>query len=378
MRNGDFSEVAAAYSSFRLYNPYTGSAGGVGREQFPNYTIPGNLISPQAKDVFPYYPLPNTTKDLNSNQIADDYNYLRTQYQHRDNYDLKLTYQRTQSHSIWAKFSMLDNEGTGDNFILGFENPSLGDTRIYVGGIGHTWTLSPTLVLDGNFGYLQIEPDGDRPRLRHQLQHRARDPGRQRRLRALHRPAHLRQHLLHRRHAELDAALPHGEELDVQHGHHQGPAQARDPRRLRLRPPRAEPLPGRVRPLRPEGRLRLQRQHDRLARLHVAGLEQLRRLPARASQLLLEGLPGDPDDRAREPVRVLRPRPLERHREADPQPRPAHGVLPADDARGQRHRAAGPQHLDAAHGRPRRRARGRRASTSRRCTSPRAWAPCTA
>ena len=28
--------------------PYTGGAGGVGREQFPNYTIPGNLISPIA------------------------------------------------------------------------------------------------------------------------------------------------------------------------------------------------------------------------------------------------------------------------------------------------------------------------------------------
>jgi len=156
MRNGDFSEVAAAYSSFKLYNPYTGTSGGVGREQFPDYTIPANLISPQAKAVFPYYPLPNTSKDLNSNQIADDYNYLRTQYQHRDNFDVKLTYQRTQSHSIWAKFSMLDNEGTGDNFILGFDEPSIGDTRVYVGGIGHTWTLSPTLVLDGNFGYYQF------------------------------------------------------------------------------------------------------------------------------------------------------------------------------------------------------------------------------
>ena len=30
MRNGDFSEVAAAYSAFRLYNPNTGGAGGSG------------------------------------------------------------------------------------------------------------------------------------------------------------------------------------------------------------------------------------------------------------------------------------------------------------------------------------------------------------
>jgi len=157
MRAGDFSEVAAAYSSFKLYNPFTGGAGGVGREQFPNYTIPANLISPQAVASLNYAPLPNSTKDLNSNQIADDYVITRSQYQHRDNYDVKLTYQRNQSHSVWAKFGMLDNEGTGDNFILGFDNPSIGDTRTYVGGIGHTWTLSPTLVLDGNFGYLQMD-----------------------------------------------------------------------------------------------------------------------------------------------------------------------------------------------------------------------------
>ncbi len=39
-----------------------------------------------------------------------------------------------------------------DNFSLGFDEGSLGDTRVYVATVGHTWTLSPTLVLDGNFG----------------------------------------------------------------------------------------------------------------------------------------------------------------------------------------------------------------------------------
>jgi hypothetical protein len=155
MRAGDFSEVAPVFSDFQLYNPFTGGAGGVGRTPFPNYTIPGNLISPIAQGVMAYYPTPNTTEDLNSNGLADDYVIARTQYQHRDNLDVKLTWQRTPSHSIWAKFGMLNNEGTGDNFNLGWENPSLGNTRIYVGTIGHTWTLSPTLVLDGNFGIEQ-------------------------------------------------------------------------------------------------------------------------------------------------------------------------------------------------------------------------------
>ena len=39
-----------------------------------------------------------------------------------------------------------------DNFILGFDPGSLGYTKVYVATAGHTWTLGPTLILDGNFG----------------------------------------------------------------------------------------------------------------------------------------------------------------------------------------------------------------------------------
>ena len=151
MRAGNFSEVAGAYSKFQIYNPYTGGAGGVGRTPFANYTIPSNLISPIATQVLQYYPAPNTAQDLNSNQLADDFVQQREVQVDRNNFDLKLTYQRNQSHSIWAKVAMLRAKVV-DNFNLGWDNGSLGDTRVYVATVGHTWTLSPTLVLDGNFG----------------------------------------------------------------------------------------------------------------------------------------------------------------------------------------------------------------------------------
>jgi len=153
MRNGDFGEVAAAYPTFQLYNPFTGGAGGAGRSPFANFQIPGNLIDPIARSIMQqFYPAVNTTRDLNSNQLADDYVTPREVQVDRANYDLKLTWQRSSAHSVWGKFAMLDAEVV-DNFNLGFEEGSLGDTRVYVGGLGHTWTLSPTLVLDGNFGY---------------------------------------------------------------------------------------------------------------------------------------------------------------------------------------------------------------------------------
>jgi hypothetical protein len=150
MRAGDFSEAAAVSPSFQLFNPFTGGAGGVGRSQFPNNTIPSNLISPIWQRALQFYPLPNAA-DVNGNGIADDFVQQRTVRNDRDNIDTKLTWQRSPSHNVWAKFSML-RANVIDNFVLGFDQGSHGDTKIYVGGIGHTWTLSPTLVLDGNVG----------------------------------------------------------------------------------------------------------------------------------------------------------------------------------------------------------------------------------
>jgi outer membrane receptor protein involved in Fe transport len=151
MRNGDFSEVGAAYPTFRLYNPSTGGAGGVGREQFPGFMIPANQISPIWRRVLDFYPEPNTSQDLNSNRLPDDYVKAREVRNDRDNFDMKLTWQRSPSHSIWGKFGMLDAEVL-DEYSLGFDEGSIGDTRIYVGTVGHTWTLGSNLVLDGNIG----------------------------------------------------------------------------------------------------------------------------------------------------------------------------------------------------------------------------------
>jgi len=151
MRNGDFSEVAARFPTFRLYNPATGSAGGAGREQFPNATIPANMISPIWKNALQFYPTPNTTSDLNSNGLPDDFVRQQDITNSRDNIDLKISLQRSPAHNIWAKFSML-RANVVDNYTVSFDQGSNGNTKIYVGGIGHTWTLSPTLVLDGNFG----------------------------------------------------------------------------------------------------------------------------------------------------------------------------------------------------------------------------------
>lgn len=152
MRLGDFTEVAAAYPNFRLYDPATGGAAGVGRTEFAGFAIPAARIGAIAKGVMAYYPKVNSTRDVNGNLLLDDFVQQRQVQVDRANYDGKLTWQRTRDHSIWGKFSTL-RANVIDNYSLGFDNGSTGDTKVYVVSIGHTWTLSPTLLLDGNFGY---------------------------------------------------------------------------------------------------------------------------------------------------------------------------------------------------------------------------------
>jgi carboxypeptidase family protein/TonB-dependent receptor-like protein len=168
MRNGDFTEVAAVFPEFNpttgalssnrfiLYDPATGTASGANRQRFDNFTIPADRISDMARRVMEFYPRVNSSIDLNRNGLLDDYSQAREVQVDRANYDTKITWQRSTNHSIWGKFSMLKADVV-DNFILGFDNGANGDTNVYVIGGGHTWTLSPTLLLDGNFGYYRMD-----------------------------------------------------------------------------------------------------------------------------------------------------------------------------------------------------------------------------
>jgi hypothetical protein len=152
MRAGDFSEVAAAYPAFKLFNPFTGAAG-VGREQWADNKIPSQYLSAITQNAMAkFFPAVNSARDLNSNLLLDDYSQLRTETQKRDNLDFKMNWQIKPTAMVWGKVGYMNNEGTGNNFYLGFDNPSIGDTRVILTTFGTTWTLGPSTVLDGNFG----------------------------------------------------------------------------------------------------------------------------------------------------------------------------------------------------------------------------------
>ena len=50
-----------------------------------------------------------------------------------------------------------------DLFYLPFEAAGGGDTKVYLGTIGNTWTLSPTLILDGNVGFNIMKHESQGP-----------------------------------------------------------------------------------------------------------------------------------------------------------------------------------------------------------------------
>ncbi len=222
-------------------------------------------------------------------------------------------------------------------------------------------------------------PAGDRSRLRPEPRDPGGHPGRQRPERhPEQRPADVRQRLRHRRDAGLDAALPQGAQLLLQQRGDEGVLEARDPDGRRHRQAGTEPPAGRVRRLRPEGRLLLRGQRDRRAGLHGTPVEPVRRLPARSARLLCQGHADRGDDGTRVADRLLRPRPLASQREAHRECRPAPGVLPADDPCDPRHRGAGLQHLPGEHRRPGRRASGCRPEAAEVGTGNPVWARRTA
>lgn len=151
MRAGDFSEVLAFNPSFRIYDPQTGDpATGAGRTAFPGAVIPADRISSIAAAIQALYPAPNnpgTNNGLQNNLFVP-----RSPKATRDNYDVKINWNRTSAHQIWAKYSMMD-ASVMDLFYLPFEEAGGGETKVYLGTVGNTWTLSPTLILDGNAGF---------------------------------------------------------------------------------------------------------------------------------------------------------------------------------------------------------------------------------
>src|SRR5437763_265624 len=123
-------------------------------------------IDPIAAKIIADIPLPNVpgAGDINN------YFFSATQRLNRNNIDAKVDWNRTTNHPIFVKYSTMKSvfhgvpslgKAIGDCACDG----GLGDfhSHVQLVTVGHTLTLSPTLVVDGNIGFTRMSEYGKTP-----------------------------------------------------------------------------------------------------------------------------------------------------------------------------------------------------------------------
>ena len=156
LRAGDFSNARNTNGSLQIiYDPQTGNPDGSGRTPFSGNIIPGNRINPVAAKLLAYYPLPNSG-GTGAGNLTNNYFREERRTTDRDNYDVKVNFNRTPAHQIWGKFSMLDAVVDDLTYYLGPETNSDKDggfTKVYMFTTGQTWSLGHSLLWDTTFGF---------------------------------------------------------------------------------------------------------------------------------------------------------------------------------------------------------------------------------
>jgi hypothetical protein len=154
---GDFTGTGTV-----IYDPHTGNPDGTGRTPFANQAaIP---VDPIAAKILALLPAPTGAGNI------DNYFKSATQSLNRHNFDGKVDWVRTDKHTLFAKYSAMKSVFTGV--------PSLGEaigdcacdgglgkfhSFVQLVTVGHTLTLSPNLVVDGNIGFTRMSEYGQTP-----------------------------------------------------------------------------------------------------------------------------------------------------------------------------------------------------------------------
>ena len=160
MRTGDFSAAPTI-----IYDPLTGNPDGTGRTPFPNNTIPSARIASQSKTLTGLLPALTRPTSYLTNYDA----YGSTTYS-VDRWDWKVNYNPNEKAMVWGRYSISPMDivaplvlgpAGGDAFNGG--NPGHAGGRAQIAAAGLTYTLSPTMLVDGNAGYTRqnIGANGD-------------------------------------------------------------------------------------------------------------------------------------------------------------------------------------------------------------------------
>jgi hypothetical protein len=153
-----------------IFDPFTGNLDGTGRAAFASggklNVIPAARLNGPMMKLLALVPHPNRPGDLN--------NYFNsgTQRFNRNNVDGKVNWNRNEKHQLWFKYSAMTALVHGDYGLGAAGGPCLcdggvgdGHTLVQIAGIGQTYTVSPTFLIDGTLGWTRFGQNVQSPDL---------------------------------------------------------------------------------------------------------------------------------------------------------------------------------------------------------------------
>jgi hypothetical protein len=154
MRRGDFSDARNSNGSLQIiYDPLTGDIDGRGRTPFPGNIIPADRINPIAMKINEFYPMPNGPGN------SDNYFKDAVSTFDRNQYDVKINWNRNPVHQLWGKIGVMDATVSSLQK-LSFDGGGYAKTKTWVATIGQTFIPSKSFVIDTTFGYSLLDQYG--------------------------------------------------------------------------------------------------------------------------------------------------------------------------------------------------------------------------
>jgi hypothetical protein len=159
MRNGDFSELLSA--GIVIYDPATAVRrpdGRIERQPFPGNIIPGNRISPIAREFLKYYPAPNQAGNAQQQN-----NYISSNPRTDDFYSISLRgdHKLTTQQNVFVRYTRNDRQEARGNWageVNGIRPIGNFLYRINDGVTAdHVWTMSPTSLLNVRGGWQRFQ-----------------------------------------------------------------------------------------------------------------------------------------------------------------------------------------------------------------------------
>jgi len=162
-RAGDFSQLLSVGANYAIYDPLSGvlqSNGRVLRTVFPNNVIPTNRLSPIAKSLVDYIPLPNTTGQKDGNQ-----NYIDSSIR-RDVFDGelgRLDYNISDRHKFFYSFRHNYRVEDRNNHYHNIASGNLLNRINWGSTLDDVYTLSPTTVMNIRANWTRFTEANDKP-----------------------------------------------------------------------------------------------------------------------------------------------------------------------------------------------------------------------